>query len=158
MGDGSVVKNPPAMWETWVRSLGQEDPWRRKWQPTQVFLLGKSHGCRSLVGYSPWGCRVGYDWATNTQTLNWKTPMTWTQVQGSGAICPDHAALSRGDGSILWYYVPSFFSPYTPMSSLNLRFPASNGVFCQWAFKKVLPDFTGRIQCNLDLVMFNYRY
>ena len=30
-------------------------PWRRKWQPTPVFLLGESHGQRSLVGYSPWG-------------------------------------------------------------------------------------------------------
>ena len=30
-------------------------PWRRKWQPTPLLLLGKSHGQRSLVGYSPWG-------------------------------------------------------------------------------------------------------
>ena len=30
-------------------------PWRRKWQPTPVFLPGESHGWRSLVGYSPWG-------------------------------------------------------------------------------------------------------
>ena len=30
-------------------------PWRRKWQPTPVLLPGKSHGRRSLVGYSPWG-------------------------------------------------------------------------------------------------------
>ena len=29
--------------------------WRRKWQPTPVFLPGKFHGLRSLVGYSPWG-------------------------------------------------------------------------------------------------------
>ena len=28
-----------------------------KWQPTPVFLPGKSHGWRSLVGYSPWGCK-----------------------------------------------------------------------------------------------------
>jgi len=28
--------------------------WRRKWQPTPVFLPGKSHGWRSLVDYSPW--------------------------------------------------------------------------------------------------------
>ena len=28
--------------------------WRRKWQPTPVFLPGESHGRRSLVGYSPW--------------------------------------------------------------------------------------------------------
>ena len=29
--------------------------WRRQWQPTPVLLPGKSHGRRSLVGYSPWG-------------------------------------------------------------------------------------------------------
>ena len=34
----------------WVGKI----PWRRKWQPTPVFLSGKSHGRRSLVGYSPW--------------------------------------------------------------------------------------------------------
>ena len=34
----------------WVRKI----PWRSKWQPTPVFLPGKSHGQRSLVGYSPW--------------------------------------------------------------------------------------------------------
>ena len=40
-------------------------PWRRKWQPTSLFLRGKSHGQRSLEGYSP--CdhkRVGHDLAT----------------------------------------------------------------------------------------------
>jgi len=36
---------------SWVGKI----PWRRKWQPTPVFLPGKSHGWRSLVGYSPWG-------------------------------------------------------------------------------------------------------
>ena len=49
------LKCLPAMWETRVRSLGWEDPWRRKWQPTPVFLPGESHGRRSLVGYSPQG-------------------------------------------------------------------------------------------------------
>ena len=33
----------------------QRHSWRRKWQPTTVFLPGKAHGRRSLVGYSPWG-------------------------------------------------------------------------------------------------------
>jgi len=32
-------------------------PWRRKWQPTPVFLPGEPHGQRSMVGYSPWGCK-----------------------------------------------------------------------------------------------------
>ena len=30
-------------------------PWRRKWQPSPVFLPGESNGQRSLAGYSPWG-------------------------------------------------------------------------------------------------------
>ena len=42
------------MQETWVRKI----PWRRKWQPTPAFLPGESHGQRSLVGYSPWGCKA----------------------------------------------------------------------------------------------------
>ena len=36
-------------------SLGRKIPWSRKWQPTPVFLRGKSHGQRSLAGYSPGG-------------------------------------------------------------------------------------------------------
>ena len=51
-----MVKNPPAMKETWVRSL-RKIPWRRKWLPTAVFLPGELPGQRSLAGYSPWGCR-----------------------------------------------------------------------------------------------------
>ena len=39
--------------DPWVRKI----PWRRKWQSTPVFLPGISHGQRSLVGYSPWGCK-----------------------------------------------------------------------------------------------------
>ena len=49
------LKRLPAIRETWVRSLGQGDPQRRKWQPTPVFLPGGSYGQRSLAGYSPWG-------------------------------------------------------------------------------------------------------
>ena len=49
------VKHLPSMWESQVQSLSQENPWRRKWQPSPVFLPGKPHGWRSLVGYSPRG-------------------------------------------------------------------------------------------------------
>ena len=42
-------------------------PWRRKWQPVPVFLPGKSHGQRSLAGYSPGGSqRVGHNWSDFT--------------------------------------------------------------------------------------------
>ena len=56
---GSVVKEFACQhrrprrcgFDPWVRKI----TWRRKWQPDPVFLPGKSHGQRSLVGYSPWG-------------------------------------------------------------------------------------------------------
>jgi len=35
--------------------MGQEDPWRRDWVPTPVFLPGEFRGKRSLASYSPWG-------------------------------------------------------------------------------------------------------
>ena len=57
-----VVKNLSAMWETHIKSLGWEDPWRKEWLPTPVFLPVKFHGQRSLVGYSPWELQgVGHD-------------------------------------------------------------------------------------------------
>ena len=59
-----LVKNPPAMWETWVRSLGWEDIWRWELLPTPVFWPGEFHGL-----YSPWGLqREGHDWATFTHS------------------------------------------------------------------------------------------
>ena len=57
------VKRLSTMWETWVRSLGREVPWRRKWQPTPVLLPRKSHGQRSLVSMG--SQRVGHDWGTS---------------------------------------------------------------------------------------------
>ena len=56
-----LIRSLPAMQETWVWFLGcvGKIPWRRKWQPTPVFLLPTLVFCpweqRSLVGYSPWG-------------------------------------------------------------------------------------------------------
>ena len=47
----SKLKSPGL--DPWVRKI----PWRRKWQPNPVFLPGEPHGQRSLVRYSPWGCK-----------------------------------------------------------------------------------------------------
>ena len=53
---GASGKEPNAgdirdRFDPWVGKI----PWRRKWQPTPVFMPGESHGQRSLVGYSPRG-------------------------------------------------------------------------------------------------------
>ena len=57
----SVVRNLPAVQETWITSLGREDPLEKEMIPTPVFLPGEVHGQRNLAGYSPWGWlqRVG---------------------------------------------------------------------------------------------------
>ena len=58
LGDSLVaqmVKNLPAMQETWVPSLGWEDPLEKEMATHPVFLPGELYGQRSLVGYSPWG-------------------------------------------------------------------------------------------------------
>ena len=51
----------------WFSPWVGEIPWSRKWQPTPVFLPGKFHGQRSLVGYSPWG-RKESDMTEHTHT------------------------------------------------------------------------------------------
>ena len=46
-----------------------------QWQPTPVFLPGESHGQRSLVGYSPWGCQKSDMTEQVTHTLLWVVPL-----------------------------------------------------------------------------------
>ena len=62
-----VGKNPLPMQEIWDKGSipgSGKIPWSRKWQTAPVFLPGKFHGQRSLVGYSQWSCkRVGHNWA-----------------------------------------------------------------------------------------------
>ena len=50
-----MVKHMPTMRETWVQSLGREDLLEKEMATHPVFLPGKSHGWRSLVGHSLWG-------------------------------------------------------------------------------------------------------
>ena len=50
-----TIKHLSAMQETQIRSLGWEDALEKEMAATPVFLPGKSHGLRSLVGYRPWG-------------------------------------------------------------------------------------------------------
>ena len=59
-----VVKNAPASagdTETQVRSPGQEGPLDEGMAAHSSILAWRSHGQRSLAGYSPWGCRVGHN-------------------------------------------------------------------------------------------------
>ena len=79
---GSVVKNLPA--SAGDIGLIPKIPWKRAQQPTPVFLPGKSHGQRSLVGNSPQGCKkIGHDLAIKQKqqsNIQWeilRRNMTW---------------------------------------------------------------------------------
>ena len=65
----------------WVGKI----PWRRKWQPTAVFLPGKSGGFRSLVGYSPWGRKE----SDRTEQLH------FDNVKHPTSSSPSHVRISR---------------------------------------------------------------
>ena len=66
--------------DPWVEKI----PWRRKWQTTPVFLLGESHGQRSLAGYSPWGPKE-----LDTTELSTHTLCTYICVFHVCLISPD---------------------------------------------------------------------
>ena len=60
-----MVKNLPTLWETLVWSLAWEDPLRRAWQPTPVFLPGESPWTKEPGGLQSMGSqRVRHNWAT----------------------------------------------------------------------------------------------
>ena len=72
--------------------------WRRQWHPTPVLLLGKSHGWRSLVGYSPWGRKE----SQTTEQLHFQLILAthfgkcfYILTSGSVLLIPDSLSLCR---------------------------------------------------------------
>ena len=71
--------------ETWVRSLVRKIPWRMKWQFILVFLLGKSHGQRSLAGFSPWVTESDKTEQLSRHT-HWHTYTAMCKTDASGKL------------------------------------------------------------------------
>ena len=68
------------MFSPWVGKI----PCRREWQPIPVLLPGESHGQRSQVGYSPWGCKeLDTTEATDTNYTNMQILLSQTDRPGS---------------------------------------------------------------------------
>ena len=90
--------------DPWVGKI----PWRRQWHPTPALLPGKSHGQRSLVGYSPWGRKESdtTEWFSLSffplglpLTAVWKIRLSWWPRRW---LCPDLLPGSRkspGEGN-----------------------------------------------------------
>ena len=71
---GDVRDTTQPRFNPWVLKI----LWRREWKPTPVFLPGESHGQRSLVGYSLWGCKVRHNWSN----------LAWSESE-SHSVVPD---------------------------------------------------------------------
>ena len=100
-----LVKNLPVMWEIWVQSLSGEDPLEEEKATDSSILPGKSHRQRSLLGYSPWGCRKELD----------RTEVTWHKSifgcynwrQGASGRRPDLFSKGSQKHHLLMKSVPS---------------------------------------------------
>ena len=74
------------MQEIWVPSPVRKDPlenpWKREWQPTPVFLPGEFHGQKSLVSHSPWGCIESdmTEWLTLLLPLMYYVSLVFTVI------------------------------------------------------------------------------
>ena len=79
IGKESAYQYRRCRFDPWVKKIS----WRRQWKPTPIFLPGKFHGQRSLVGYSPRGCkRVGQNLATEQQQQQ-SVLQSWLTLCGS---------------------------------------------------------------------------
>ena len=96
-------KNKRHSFDPWVGKI----PWRRKWQPSPVFLPRKSYGQRSLVGYSPWS-RKELARTERLSTNNRPSPTVWISLQRSCFVLkfsPNHLLIKHiylTYGHIVW--------------------------------------------------------
>ena len=107
------------MQKTQVWSLVGNIPWRRKWQPTPVVLPGKSHGRRSLVGYSPWG----HEELDTTEWLNFHFSLSCIG-EGNGNPLQCSCLENPRDGGAWWaavYGVAQRWTWLMPLSSSSQR-------------------------------------
>ena len=105
--------------------------WRRKWQPTPVFLPGKPHGQRSLASYSPWGHKE----SDTTQRLHFLSVQFSRSVvsdslqphglQQTRLPCPPTPGVYSNLCPLSWWHHPTISSSTVPFFSCLQSFPAS---------------------------------
>ena len=128
---GAVVKNPPAnAGDTRPTMPGWGRSPRKKWWPTPVFLPGKSHGQRSLVGYSPWGCKESD--TTEWLTLSFSLLVIWGLLLG-----PLYQNLLTWSPPVLWLY-PNDKSCLQPKPPSSIQIVCAFGQIYIWLVNKNL--------------------
>ena len=97
--------------------------WRRTWQPTPVFLPGKSHGQRSLVGYSPWGLQKESDTTTQQQYHLHRYWKAFDKLH-----CPSATQKSWQSKNRKEFFFSSSFSSANSMMLLKTKMSMTSGV------------------------------
>ena len=134
-------------------SLVKKIPWRRKWQPSPVFLPEKFHGQRSLAGYSPWCCKkVGRDLVIKQQKHQQlffkkkkrKITRWWQQITKPsgkpiwawGPVClhRSHAQEQDVGGQLLLSVVPDLLVRFWRSVGCNERVPGKSSFYNNFVF------------------------
>ena len=91
--------------------------WRRQCHPTPVLLPGKSHGCRSLVGCSPWGRKE----SDTTERLHFHFSLSWIGEGNGNPLQYSCLGNPRGGGA-WWAAVHGITKSQTRLSNFTFTF------------------------------------
>ena len=142
-------------------------PWRRKWQPTPVFLPGESHGQSSLVAYCPGGVqRVTHRWAHVHTCSVMSNSLQAHGLQHARPPCPSPTPRAYSNSCPLsqWCH-PTILSSVVPFSSHLQSFPASGDFLVSQLFASGGQSIGASISCmsstqlgrNMFCIMFEWK-
>ena len=137
----------------WVGKI----PWRRKWQSTPVFLPEKSHGRRSLVGYSPWGHKE----SDTTERLHFHFLFIWNSIFKIIKLllkCSDIAVSCVG--ACLHCWISSTWHTDESLESSGewpklIHFDEFIHLFTHLLKKKIIEDFFYVRQIHVFICLYN---
>ena len=109
-GEESPCQSRRCGFDSWVGKIS----WRMKWLPTPVFLPGKSHGQRSLVGYSPWGRKE----SDTTERLHFPFSLSYIG-EGNGNPLQCSCLENPRDGEAWWAAVYGVTQSRTRLKRLS---------------------------------------
>jgi len=135
-------------------------PWRRQCQPTPVLLPGKSHGLRSLVGYSPWGRRVRHNWATSLLRYIWIFFNKWLVVKSIKVMQislfnPPHSYNMLSSVQFSHSVVSDSATPWTAAHQASLSITNSQSLSKLMSMELVMPS-NHLILCHPLLLLLSY--
>ena len=148
-----TLKNPPAMWENWIRSLVGKLSWRRVWQPTLVFLPGESPWTEEPGRLQSIGSQsVRHEWATKHSKfylLMLKifflyllfsclvvSDSLWPHgLQHARPPCPSPPGIYSNSCPLSQWCHPTISSSVVPFSSCLQSLPASGSFLMNQLFK-----------------------